>query len=194
MHRALAGSLELRLDDMCHEVDLAAADRPPLRRGRRSARGAGRVDARGAGGIRVHAHYEASSLFDRALELWDRVDDAELLVGLDHIELLRQAAGVADGNALAGKRLVQVALAEVDREAEPARAALLLERPRAIAVVTGDGRRCGRRPTTRRLPFCRPTSPRRPRDGAGDEGPRVHALGALRRGRGAGTGSDRRGS
>ena len=42
MHRALARALERRLDEVCHEVDLAARDRPPLRRRRRPARGAGR--------------------------------------------------------------------------------------------------------------------------------------------------------
>src|SRR5205085_131565 len=40
----------------------------------------------------VHANGEAAALFERALELWERVPDAEALTGTDRVELLRSAA------------------------------------------------------------------------------------------------------
>ena len=41
----------------------------------------------------VHASGEAAALYSRALQLWDRVANAEELAGLDHVALLRAAAG-----------------------------------------------------------------------------------------------------
>ena len=66
----------------------------------------------------VHAHGEAAALFSRALQLWDRVADAEELAGRDHVELLRAAAW------------------STSREHEPARAETLL---RAALTEVGDG-------------------------------------------------------
>ncbi|HEX6020728.1 MAG TPA: AAA family ATPase [Solirubrobacter sp.] len=40
----------------------------------------------------VHANGEAAALYARALKLWDRVADAEALVGRDHVDLLGAAA------------------------------------------------------------------------------------------------------
>ncbi len=40
----------------------------------------------------VQAFGEAADLFERALELWPRVDDAEELLGMDHVKLVVGAA------------------------------------------------------------------------------------------------------
>jgi DNA-binding CsgD family transcriptional regulator len=77
---------------------------------------------------RVHADGEAAAFYERALELWERVDDAQELIGIDHIELLARAANthVRDhGRAIV---LAKKALAEIDEESDPCRAALVLER------------------------------------------------------------------
>ena len=42
--------------------------------------------------IRGAANGEAAALYARALQLWDRVTDAEALTGHDNVELLRSAA------------------------------------------------------------------------------------------------------
>ena len=78
---------------------------------------------------RVHAHAEAGALFERALELWDRVPNAEEIAGTDQVELLRRAAldYGAEGDVLRQEHLVKRALELVDHEAEPRRAAALLE-------------------------------------------------------------------
>jgi DNA-binding CsgD family transcriptional regulator/tetratricopeptide (TPR) repeat protein len=77
----------------------------------------------------VHAHGEAAALLDRALELWDRVPDAETITGVDYIELLRRAA--FDNGAMDDfprkEQLLKKALELVDREADPRRAASLME-------------------------------------------------------------------
>ena len=41
---------------------------------------------------RVHAEGEAAVFYERALVLWDRVDDPEALAGCDHVDLLARAA------------------------------------------------------------------------------------------------------
>jgi DNA-binding CsgD family transcriptional regulator len=78
----------------------------------------------------VHAHGEAAALYSRALELWDRVADAEALVGRDHVELLRAAAWAtgSEHEPARAETLIRAALAEVDERAEPYRAAVLYDR------------------------------------------------------------------
>jgi predicted ATPase len=78
----------------------------------------------------VHAYAEVLGHYERALELWDRVADAQARAGIDHVEVLPRAAEAAivtgdDRRALA---LIDRALREVDPVAEPVRAALLHER------------------------------------------------------------------
>ena len=41
----------------------------------------------------VQAFGEGATLFERALELWDRVPDAAGLTGTDQVDLLERAAG-----------------------------------------------------------------------------------------------------
>lgn len=79
---------------------------------------------------RVHANGEAAAMLERALELWERVREPEALAGTDHVDLLGRAA-IAHGRSEDHNRmrtLLRRALDEVDRDAEPRRAALLLER------------------------------------------------------------------
>ncbi|MFZ0043585.1 MAG: AAA family ATPase [Solirubrobacteraceae bacterium] len=76
----------------------------------------------------VLAYGEAAHLFERALELWPRVPEAEAVAGLDHVELLRQAAvarAIID-DRLRSEVLLNEALRELDPEREPARYARLL--------------------------------------------------------------------
>jgi ATP/maltotriose-dependent transcriptional regulator MalT len=79
---------------------------------------------------RVHAFGEAQALFERALGLWERVDDPEQVTGLEEVELLRRAASSADqaGDPTRQEALLRRALGLVDAEADPGRAAILYER------------------------------------------------------------------
>jgi DNA-binding CsgD family transcriptional regulator/nucleoside-triphosphatase THEP1 len=78
----------------------------------------------------VHAHGEAAALLERALELWPKVPSPETLTACDHVDLLRRAAidHGASQNSPRMRTLLRKALEEIDSDAEPARAALLLER------------------------------------------------------------------
>jgi DNA-binding NarL/FixJ family response regulator/tetratricopeptide (TPR) repeat protein len=78
---------------------------------------------------RVFAPVEAGQHFDRALELWARVPDAQELAGVDHVQLLSLAAGVAADAGQTGRALalVRQAISEIDEDAEPVRAAVLHE-------------------------------------------------------------------
>ena len=130
LHGLLAAALEERLGtgDRCLEVQTevahhwtAAGDREKALRAAIAA-----ADAAEA----VHANGEASNLLERALELWERVADPEALAGCDHVDLLRRAAQAYGRSAdyPRSRTLLRQALAELDREAEPRRAALVLER------------------------------------------------------------------
>ncbi len=77
---------------------------------------------------KVFAYGEAADLTERALELWPRVDDAERVAGLDHVELLVTAAEahrVIDDRARS-VILVNEALRELDPDRDPGRYAELL--------------------------------------------------------------------
>jgi DNA-binding CsgD family transcriptional regulator/tetratricopeptide (TPR) repeat protein len=78
----------------------------------------------------VHAYGEAAALYSRALELWDRVAGAEALAGIDHVELLRAAAWATarEHEPARAETLIRAALAEIDEQREPYRAAILLDR------------------------------------------------------------------
>ena len=77
----------------------------------------------------AYAHAEAQQHLERALEVWPRVPDAEARTGVDHVQLLQRTIRAATdaGNEDRAVLLTDQALAEVDREREPARTALLLE-------------------------------------------------------------------
>ncbi len=79
---------------------------------------------------KVFAYSEAQRHLERALELWDRVPDAAERVGMDRVDLLRHAATAASqsGQTTRSVALVRKALEAVDADADPLRAAFLLER------------------------------------------------------------------
>ncbi len=129
MHLRLAQVLEARVvSDACvaldraaeiaHHFDLAGDQPEALRTMVRA----------GATASRVHAETEAAAFFERALELWDRVDGPAELAGCDHVDLLARTAAAHQFDHGRSIVLLKRALHEVDQEAAPERAALLLER------------------------------------------------------------------
>jgi DNA-binding CsgD family transcriptional regulator/tetratricopeptide (TPR) repeat protein len=89
------------------------------------------LPARVAAGLaaeNARAFAEADRHYQRALELWERVDDPDRVTGLDWVDLLARSARAA---ALTGTTdraigLLERALARLDRAVEPVRAAVLL--------------------------------------------------------------------
>ncbi|MET0684466.1 MAG: AAA family ATPase [Solirubrobacteraceae bacterium] len=81
----------------------------------------------GQSAIEVQAYREGAALFERALELWDRVPDAQDLAGMSEAALLERASichFYADDHARS-VTLLKRALALVDEDEEPRRAAWL---------------------------------------------------------------------
>ena len=78
---------------------------------------------------RVHAYGQAAALLERAIELFDRVADAQALAGADRVTLMQRAAIAhqLDGDSARQESVARAALALVDERAEPRRAARLLE-------------------------------------------------------------------
>jgi DNA-binding CsgD family transcriptional regulator/tetratricopeptide (TPR) repeat protein len=72
---------------------------------------------------------EQLTLLARVLELWDKVPDAAQRIGASHLAVLEQAAEAAQTGAEneLGISYATAALKEVDAQAEPLRAAVLLE-------------------------------------------------------------------
>lgn len=83
------------------------------------------------------AYAEKHSLLERVLELWEQVPDAADRIGMSHLEVLEEGLYAADaaGDRERALRLARAALAEVDREREPLRAARLLERQACILAI-----------------------------------------------------------
>jgi DNA-binding CsgD family transcriptional regulator len=75
------------------------------------------------------ASMSAVGAYGRALELWDVVPEADRPEGLEHVELLEDAArSIHDGGeATRSGELLRLALAQLDARADPARRARLLE-------------------------------------------------------------------
>jgi DNA-binding CsgD family transcriptional regulator/tetratricopeptide (TPR) repeat protein len=88
----------------------------------------------------TYAFPEALVLYERALELWDRVPATVAVTGRDRVEVLAAAASVArfsdPARAVAHLR---TALALVDESAEPERAALLHVRLGRAEWINGQG-------------------------------------------------------
>jgi DNA-binding NarL/FixJ family response regulator len=128
LHRALAAALEeqaattgnstaQRAAAIAHHY-LAAGDQPA------ALAAAARA---GVAAMEVQAYREAATLFERALELWDRVPDAATLTRTDDVELLEWASAChfyADELPRA-VTLANRALSLVDETVEPRRAAWL---------------------------------------------------------------------
>lgn len=141
LHLALARTLEERLDRepfrrvsrataVAHHYDVAGAQPAALRALVRAAMAA----------HDVLANAEAAALYERALELWDRVEQPEHLANMDRIELLRRAGSASDANPARAINLIRAGLELIDREADPQRAALLLERLGHASWNLGKGR------------------------------------------------------
>ena len=77
----------------------------------------------------IHAHGEAADHLERALQLWERIDDVEALAGLDHAELLVRTAREHEHiqQRARSEAILRTALSELDPSAEPVRSALVLE-------------------------------------------------------------------
>src|SRR5262249_3846607 len=67
--------------------------------------------AAGLEASRTFGFAEALGHFERALAIWDRVPDAAVLTGLDHVELLRRAAGAASTAGRADRAVAPIASA-----------------------------------------------------------------------------------
>jgi len=156
LHRALARTLEAqdlrtaqRAAAIAHHY-FAANDQPAAL--------AASVRA-GCAAMEVQAYREGATLFERALELWDRVPDAAELTGTDEAQLLERASSCHYfGDDLArAVTLAKRAISLVDETADPRRAAWLhgqLQRPlwallradeadaaleRGLALLADDG-------------------------------------------------------
>ena len=90
---------------------------------------------------RVYAYEVAKRQLERALELWARVPDAEERAGMDRTALLRAAATCASavGEASRAVALTREALAALDAESEPVRAAELYKRLGTYLRQAGSG-------------------------------------------------------
>jgi DNA-binding CsgD family transcriptional regulator/tetratricopeptide (TPR) repeat protein len=125
LHRALARSLEAHLGEAGASPQRAAAiAHHYLASGDQPAAVVAAVRAAVAA-MEVHAYSEAATLFERALELWDRVPDAAALTGTDQVDLLERAAvrHYYVDDLPRAVTLCKRALALIDEAAEPRRAA-----------------------------------------------------------------------
>jgi ATP/maltotriose-dependent transcriptional regulator MalT len=130
LHRAFAEALERRAASGASGAQVAAgiAHHYAAAGDQRAALGASVRAATAAES--VHAWGEAAALFERALELWDRVPDAEEVAGIGKVEVLHRAgdAFIAVGDRTRPIPLLRAALEMVDEQREPRHAAALLER------------------------------------------------------------------
>jgi ATP/maltotriose-dependent transcriptional regulator MalT len=128
MHAALARTLEVRIADGDRGAHVtaqaahhwkAAGDQPEAF--------AAAVRA-AAAAERVNAFAEAQSLLERALDLWDRVPNAEALAHESRLDLLVRAAAAADaaGDPVRQEAFLRHALALVDEDEDRSRAVRLL--------------------------------------------------------------------
>lgn len=127
LHLSLARALESHVAAGAHNASAvahhyaAAGDQP---RALVSAVRAGEA----AEGVRAYG--EAAALYERALELWDRVPGADALAGTDRIDVLRAAAWCRSttGDPERAETLLRAAVARLDGEVDPRRLAAVLER------------------------------------------------------------------
>jgi predicted ATPase len=119
-----------------------------------------------AAGLAAEAGYafpEAVAQYERALELWDRVPDAEARAGGDRVELLAAIASAARfAEPARAVVYVQEAIALVGETGDPVRRALLHERLGRYAWIAGQGElaNAGYREAMRLMPSDPPSAAR----------------------------------
>ena len=98
--------------------------------------------AAGLASKRVLAFSEAKRHFERALELWDRVPDAEERAGCDRVDVLRHAALAAAyaGEAARSLALARSAIARGGRRGRPAAGGVPARAARALPALGGRDR------------------------------------------------------
>ena len=129
LHLAIARALDARPRESCEQTAQLSAQIASHARasGERALALRAAVEAADAASA-IHAHGEAAALLERALELWERVEDALEQAGMDHIELLIRAAQEAHHEQRGrAEALYEAALEELDEQADPVRAARVLE-------------------------------------------------------------------
>jgi predicted ATPase/DNA-binding CsgD family transcriptional regulator len=128
LHRALARALERRQEERGRPKALRAAAiaHHYLAAGDQPAALAAAVSA-GVAAMEVAAYGEGATLFERALELWDRVPEAAALTGTDEFALLERAAecNFYVDDLQRSVTFAKRGLALIDETAEPRRAAEL---------------------------------------------------------------------
>ncbi|WP_243710330.1 helix-turn-helix transcriptional regulator [Micromonospora sp. KC213] len=112
-----------------------------------------------------YAYAEQSRLLERVLELWELVPDAADRLGMDHLAVLEETLDAVSTAGDYGRAitLTRAALAEVDREAEPLRAARLLNRRGRLLALLGKSDGCAELREAYRLAAGVPGSPDRTR-------------------------------
>src|SRR4051812_22120754 len=120
LHLALARALEPEIDDRSGAALIAAVAHHYAAAGDQPKALEWSVRA-AAAAERVYAHGEARALLERALELWDRVPDAEERAGADRVTLLRRASAAARALGHPGRQLAltQAALDTLGPEPDP---------------------------------------------------------------------------
>ena len=98
--------------------------------------------AAGRAAAAAYAFAEARAFFERALELWPRLDTAAIAPGLDRISIIEDAAEAAaqSGDARRSIDLIHAALAELDVREDPMRAGVLQHRLAWYLNESGDWR------------------------------------------------------
>ena len=128
--RARTDTSSLLLADRAHHWYHAGDDRRALQAS---------VEA-GLAAEEVYAHAEALTQYERALDLWDRVENPEQVAGTDAVELRARAAEAASalGEPLRAAQMIQRALEDADPAGQPVRAGLLHERLGRYSWIGGD--------------------------------------------------------
>jgi DNA-binding CsgD family transcriptional regulator/tetratricopeptide (TPR) repeat protein len=143
LHARLAAAIEAQpqlLGDVT-EATVAAELACHWKQAHELSRSLGASVRAGVAAKRVYAYEVAQREFERALTLWERVPDAVERAGMDHAEVLRHAARCAGarGEASRAVALTREALAAVDADAEPLRAAELYQRLGHYLRQAGSG-------------------------------------------------------
>ncbi len=128
LHLALARALERRAEAGAEDVWITAGMAHHFRSAGDQPAALRASVAAAAASARVHAHGEAAALLERALEIWERVPDAEALAGVSHADVLVRAAAAHRSNVDDHRRaeLLRLAIAELERAGEPHRLAEVL--------------------------------------------------------------------